>query len=177
MSEITLETLLLEAQQNSSPNATSEHETALLTYVEEEYFRRMADYFPAARITEGTKIEHMQEWVQILKTCGPERFQIALNQVKHSFTDEEGNIHPRKAYQFPMPQEIKAAIPPMYVEREHVRVGQVRCQTCQDTHWATRMFEEHVPGFGVKLVPRATRCECWDQYRERRTQAPNGGTR
>jgi hypothetical protein len=133
----------------------------------------MADYFPAAKISEGMKAEHLSEWLKIFKTCGPERFQIALNQVKHSVTDEMGNITPRKAYQFPMPAEIKAAMPPMYVEREHVRVGQTNCPKCQDTHWVTRMFEEAVPGFGVKLVPRATRCECWELYRQNRMA--NGG--
>lgn len=164
----TLNDLLNEAQQQSSQSAKSANDEALMTYVEEEYWRRMADYFPAARISESTKAEHLAEWVQIFKACGPERFQIALNQVKHSVTDEDGNITPRKAYQFPMPAEIKAAVPPMYVERERVRMGAPKCDKCQDTHWVTRMFEEQTPGFGARMVPRATRCECWDAYRQSR---------
>lgn len=140
----------------------------MVELLESNYWPRVADYFPAAKISEGTKAEWLGEWAKIYKAVGPERFMIALNQVKHSVTDEEGNITPRKAYQFPSPAEIRAAVPPMYVERESRPRGQVYCDKCQDTHFVVKAFEEETPGFGVKIVNRATRCECWEGYRQSR---------
>lgn len=159
----TVQSLMAQAQQSKS----YEPDLQIVDYLDQHQMREMLDYLPAAKIPDATKSEYLREWERIVRSVGWERFDIAIDQVKRSVVDDEGNIHPRKAYQFPTPAEVRQAVPPMYVQREFGRYNS-DCVKCQGSRWVTRMFEEEVPGYGLRNVPRATRCTCWEEYRQSR---------
>jgi hypothetical protein len=134
----------------------------------------MLDYFPGAKISDGTQDEYLIGWGKLVEKCGLTRFEIALDQVKRHKTDREGNIAPRLAYEFPSPSEIEAAVPPAYVRDFHRQMGDPDdvCSDCKGTHWKEVLMTIQTPGWGSKQVIKAQRCGCFEAYKAAREANP-----